>query len=268
MLQAETLSRRTFRTSDSVDLSILEAGSHASGKFNIAFIPGWCMPANIWRAQLEALGARYHALALDPRGQGKSQVPARGYTAERRATDIGEFIRPLSNVVLVGWSLGALEVLQYVQMFGEEKIAGLVLVDSSVGEEPAPASGGAFLTSLKQNRGKALEGFMRAVFAKPRPKAEIDSLVGGAKRMSLEASIALLSYPFEREHWKRIVHGLGKPLLYVVTPQFAAQARNLQNHRPGTQIEIFERAGHALFVDEPERFNAILATFAEYIARR
>lgn len=266
MLPAETLSRRTFRTSDGVDLSFLVAGAGHGKKLHITFIPGWCMPATVWRMQLEALGGRYQALALDPRGQGESQIPAHGYTAERRATDIGEFIRPLSNVVLVGWSLGALEVLQYVQMFGEEKIAGMALVDSSVGEPPAPPSSAPFTNDLRQNRGKALEGFIPAIFAKPRPKKEIDSLIRGAKRMSLENSIALLSYPFEREHWKRIVHGFGKPLLYVVTPQFAAQARNLQNHRPGTQIEIFERAGHALFVDEPERFNALIAHFAASVA--
>ncbi len=226
------------------------------------------MPANIWRAQLEALGARYHSLALDPRGQGESQIPAHGYTAERRATDISEFIEPLSNVLLVGWSLGALDALQYIDMFGAEKIAGLVLVDSSVGEEPVPASGGAFLTSLKQNRDKALNGFVRAIFVKPRPKAEISALVKGAKRMSLANSIALLSYPYEREHWKRIAHAFDKPLLYVVTPQFAAQAGSLQKNRPATRIEIFERAGHALFVDEPERFNALIGSFAETIAGR
>ena len=58
-----------------------------------------------------------------------------------------------------------------------------------------------------------------------------------------------------------------KPLLYVVTPQFAAQARNLKKNRPGTRIEIFERAGHALFIDEPERFNALIGNFANSIAK-
>jgi microsomal epoxide hydrolase len=84
--------------------------------------------------------------------------------------------------------------------------------------------------------------------------------------MPLADSIALLSYPYERTHWKEIAHALDKPLLYVVTPQFAAQAQNLEKNRPGTRIEIFERAGHALFVDEPERFNSLLAGFVSGIA--
>jgi non-heme chloroperoxidase len=266
---AETVARRTFRTSDGVKLSVLEAGvRHKDAAAPaLAFVPGWCMPAEIWSPQLEALAARHHTLALDPRGQGKSEVPGKGYTAERRAADIDEFLRPLSRVVLVGWSLGAIEALQYLDMFGAEKIAALVLVDSSVGEEPAPAPSSGFIDGLRRNRNATLDRFVRAIFLKPRPKAEIDALARAAKRMSLENSIALLSYPFPRTHWKEIAHGFDKPLLYVVTPQFAEQARNLEKNRPGTRVEIFERAGHALFVDEPERFTALLAEFAAALGR-
>ena len=268
VLSAETVARRAFRTSDGVKLSFLESGSgrKRDGDISIAFIPGWCMPADIWRRQLEALGKRYHTAALDPRGQGRSDVPAKGYTADRRAADIDEFLRPLSRVLLVGWSLGAIEALQYLDAFGSEKIAGLVLVDSSVGEEPAPAPGSGFTDGLRRNRDAALNQFVRAMFSKPRPKAEIDTLVRGAKRMPLADSIALLSYPYERTHWKEITHAFDKPLFYIVTPQFAAQAQNLEKNRPGTRVEIFERAGHALFVDEPERFNSLLADFVAGIA--
>ena len=225
------------------------------------------MPAAIWQKQLVELGRNYYTVALDPRGQGESDAPSFGYTAERRATDLHEFLQPLSKVLLVGWSLGAIESLQYVQLFGAERLAGLALVDSSVGEEPAPPPGGTFIQSLREERDKTLAEFVRAIFATPRPDAEIDELVRGAKRIALEDSLALLSYPFERAHWKRIAHGFDKPLLYVVTPQFAEQGQNLKKNRPGTQVEVFKDAGHALFVDEPDRFNALIAKFAETLAK-
>jgi microsomal epoxide hydrolase len=142
-----------------------------------------------------------------------------------------------------------------------------VLVDSSVGEEPAPAPSSGFIDGLKRNRNATLDRFVRAIFSTPRPKAEIDALLRGAKRMPLENSIALLSYPLPRTHWKEIAHAFDKPLLYIVTPQFAAQAHNLAANRPGTRVEIFERSGHALFVDEPERFNALLTDFVAALGR-
>ncbi len=262
---AASLSRHNFQTSDGVTLSVLEAGqNHAkSRRLTIACIPGWSMPAYLWQRQIGELGRRYHTIALDPRGQGESQVPSFGYTVERRATDLHDFLQPLSNVLLIGWSLGAIESLQYIDMFGSQRLAGLVLVDSSVGEEPAPPSGGTFMQQLLENRDQTLNEFVHAIFSKPRPEKEIESLVLGAKRMALEDSLALLSYPFERTHWKRIVYGFKQPLLYVVTPHFGKQAQNLKKNRPGTQIEVFKTAGHALFVDEPQRFNDLILRFAE-----
>ena len=257
--------RRTFQTSDEVTLSVLEAGREHAGQptTNIALITGWSMPASLWQKQLVALGRSYYALALDPRGQGESEVPRLGYTAERRAADIHEFLKPFSKVLLVGWSLGAIESLQYIQMFGADRLAGLVLVDSSVGEDPAPGAGGVFLKELRKDRDKTLTEFARAIFKTTRTDTEIDELVRGAQRMALDDSIALLSYPFPRTHWRRIIRGFAKPLLYVVTPQFEAQAHNLQKNRRGTQIAVFKQAGHALFVDEPERFNTLIENFAK-----
>ena len=267
---ATQVTRRSLQTSDGVVLSVLESGrEHAgSGKLTIALVTGWSMPASIWENQLEDLGRSYHTLAIDPRGQGASQVPADGFTAERRASDLKEFLDPLSNVLLVGWSLGAIESLQYIHMYGAGRLAGVVLVDSSVGEEPAPPPGGTFLQALRDDRDKTLDGFVRAIFKSSRSDAEVAAMVDGAKRMSLDQSIALLSYPFPRTHWKEIAHAFTKPLLYVVTPQYAEQAANLQKNRPGTEVEVFNDAGHTLFVDDPERFNARLRRFAESLPHR
>jgi microsomal epoxide hydrolase len=42
-----------------------------------------------------------------------------------------------------------------------------------------------------------------------------------------------------------------------------AQAENLQRDRPNTSIAMFPKAGHALFVDEATRFNALMSHFLE-----
>lgn len=267
---ATQMVRRSLQTSDGVALSILESGREhaATDKLKIALVTGWSMPASIWQKQLEEFGRSYHTLAIDPRGQGESSVPTDGFTAERRAGDLKEFLDPLGNVLLVGWSLGAIESLQYVHMFGAERLAGMVLVDSSVGEEPAPAPGGMFLQALRDDRDGTLDGFVRAIFKSVRSDGEVARMVAGAKRMSVEQSIALLSYPFPRTHWKEIAHAFKKPLFYVVTPQFEEQAQNLQKNRPGTAVEVFKDAGHTLFVDEPERFNALILKFAAGLPQR
>ncbi len=184
---------RHFTTSDGTRLHVLEAmpDSLPKGAPVIALIPGWSMPASIWHQQLEALGASFHVVALDPRGQGESDVPKKGYTLTRRTKDIAEFLKPYSRVILVGWSLGALEVLSYCEKYGEKKLAGVVLVDSSVGEGPRGQPSD-FARQLRSNRATFLDEFAHEIFRMPRDEEEIRHIIQAAKRMPLAASIALL----------------------------------------------------------------------------
>ena len=262
-------------TSDGVRLHVIEAGQGKRGQPVIAFVPGWSMPASIWARQIAALSATHKVVALDPRGQGESEIPARGYTTERRAEDLHDLVSRYRPVVLVTWSLGSLEALQYVHKRGDSSLRALVIVDSSVGEisaavpvpsppKPPPASGPqlSFQDELRLDRPKAIEAFLRAIFRTPQPDETIATLRDAALRIPLEASLSM--FPGDRiprERWRRTVNAFRKPLLYAVTPQFAGQAQRLQANRPATRVEIFENAGHALFVDEPERFNAVLIDF-------
>jgi microsomal epoxide hydrolase len=261
----------TFITSDGVRLRVMEAAPRrpndamAATMPVIAFVPGWSMPAAIWQPQLDALGASRRVAALDPRGQGESEIPARGFSIERRAADVREFVARYERVVLVGWSLGALEALQCVHRYGDAGLEGLVLVDSSVGEDPPPPSV-QFIEALQRDRRATIEAFVREMFNSRRTAMELEALTDAALRMPLEASLALFPHGVSREHWRGITRAFGKPLLYVVTEQFAAQAQNLLRNRPGTRVEVFEAAGHALFVDEPDRFNRLLVAFVDELA--
>jgi non-heme chloroperoxidase len=259
---------RSYRitTRDGVRLNVLEAGPLTADPTLpvIVLVPGWCMPATIWQAQLAFLGQRFRTLALDPRGQGDSEIPPAGYEADQRASDLRDALAPLPRAVLVGWSLGVLDALDLVYRFGDSQLAGLVLVDNSVGEPPAPRPS-KFISELRADRGATTERFVRGLFARPRPEAEIERLKQAALQMPLEGAIALLSYPYPREHWRNIARSFAKPLCYCVTSRYVEQARNLQRERPATRIEWFEHAGHALFVDEPERFNRIVSEFAQAV---
>ena len=256
---------RFFHTSDGVRLHVLERCPARPGPSapTIVLVPGWCMPASIWSHQLAAFGARWRTIAFDPRGQGRSEVPRGGYTADRRADDIADLLAQEERVVLVGWSLGVLDALQYVYRHGPDRLAGLALVDNSIGEPPAPQGGGQFFQHLRQRREPTVDAFVRGMFHRPQPRTEIDRLVREALRMPLADSIALLSYPIARSHWRGIAEGFGRPLAYLVTPRLRAQSEHLQRARPASRIAVFEHAGHALFVDEAARFNRVVAAWLD-----
>jgi len=251
---------RQFVSSDGVRLHYREAGKGQT----LVFVPGWSMPADIWDAQIDYFARQgFRAVAFDPRGQGDSEIARAGYDADRRARDIRELIDHLGEerVVLVGWSLGVLDALAYAQNHGSHRLSALVLVDNSIGEDPPPRSDPTFLRRLRSEREKTVERFVRHMFRTPQTEGYLRRITDQALRLPLEHSVALLSYSQPRTFWRKAVYATPVPVLYAITPHFREQAANLMRKRPNTRIEVFENAGHALFVDEPDRFNRLLADF-------
>jgi non-heme chloroperoxidase len=254
---------RYFVTSDGVRLHYIEAGPRTG--HTIVFVPGWTMPAWIWGPQIQAFAQRYHVVAFDPRGQGDSDAPPSGYEPVRRGQDIAELIADLDSVpaVLVGWSLGVLDTLAFVRSHGDLRVAGLVLVDNSVGEEPPPPPRPPRrrVTPVLPHD-EAMHRFVAAMFRNRPSDDYLDRLTEATLHTPERASQALLNYPFPRTYWRDTLYATDKPVLYVVRPGWLSeQAANLAHNRPGTQIAVFGNVGHALFVDDAARFNALLAGF-------
>ena len=254
-----------FLTSDGVRLHYIEAGSPRAP--TLVFVPGWTMPAWIFQRQITDLSPYYHVVAMDPRGQGDSEIPAAGYEPERRGQDIADLIQALGDrpVTLVGWSLGVLDSLSYVHRFGDDHLAALVLLDNSVGEDPAPVPSRAPRRARRPHlfREAAMAQFVRSMFHRPQPPAFLDALTQVALRTPPDAAAALLSYPVPRTYWREAIYTVHKPILYIVTPRLSGQAGNLAARHADVQTDIYADAGHALFIDDGNRFNAELLAFLQ-----
>jgi non-heme chloroperoxidase len=259
-----------FQTSDGVRLHYLEAGPATAN--TILFVPGWAMPAWIWQPQLAFFAHHYHVVALDPRGQGDSEVPASGYEPVRRGQDIDELISHLGSrkVLLVGWSLGVLDSLSWLHDHGDTRLAGLVLVDNSVGEDPPPAPRKPALRKPGPvHRGPVLpyaermHAFVQGMFHHPQTAAYIESLTEAVLHLPELAARHLLAYPVPRSFWKEAVYSTSLPVLYVVRPGLAGQAANLAAHHPATDTALFPESGHALFVDDADRFDRLMQDFIQ-----
>lgn len=256
-----TISSGFFTTSDGVRLHYLHSGRGPT----LVFVPGWTMPAQIWMPQIRHFSRTFHVVALDPRAQGESTVAATGYESERRAQDIKELldVLQLNRVVLIAWSLGVLESLTYVRLYGTGRLNALVLVDNSVGEEPPPSSDPTFLERLQRDRRATTEQFVRGMYRHPQDEEYYQRITRSALKMPTDAAVALLRSPYPRALWRKILYSVDKPVFYVVTGRFEEQALNLKRNRPEAQVAVFDHAGHALFVDEPERFNRLLERFVD-----
>lgn len=110
-----------------VTLHYLEKGE---GK-PLVFVPGLSFPGELFEAQIEYFSACYRVLALDPRGQGLSAKTVDGNDYQTHGRDLAAFLEKLdlTDVVLVGWNTGCLEIWSYVRQFGAERLRAIVVTD-------------------------------------------------------------------------------------------------------------------------------------------
>lgn len=267
-LLAQSVKSDFFKTSDGVRIHYLESGSGRP----VVFIPGWTMPAWIWQKQIEEFSKNYQVIAVDPRSQGQSDKPTYGHLPETRARDYKELVDHLAlkQPVLVGWSMACGEMIKYVELFGTSNVAGLVIVDGFVSDKPsnlfAPLSG--FMNLLQQDREKQADGFVRQMFKKPQSEDYFKRLIEASTQVPADTAVVLIYNMLAVADYSAGLAKIDRPFLFAYQPETQPAADFLKSKLGDkVQLERFDGDGHALFVDDPEKFNNVLADFLQNLPK-
>jgi non-heme chloroperoxidase len=97
----------------------------------IVFVAPWALCADWWEYQIASMTRRgFRCIAYDRRGHGRSDEPNRGYDFDTIAADLASVIEQLDlrNVVLVGHSMGAAEVVRYLARQTAGRVTRALLV--------------------------------------------------------------------------------------------------------------------------------------------
>ncbi|MEE9615336.1 MAG: alpha/beta fold hydrolase [Thermodesulfobacteriota bacterium] len=246
----------------------------------IIFVHGWATDGRVWNRYAEKLAEGREFLCIDLPGHGGDKE--NGSWDEptlRPAVDSLMSSLPSSGEVIgVGWSLGA-QALMAAAAEEPEKFKGLVLV----GGTPCFMQRKNFPWALSKGRTKKLldevdKDHVKAVkryFLLNFTPAELRSPAVrellqhyGETETPMEfddikaASEALIATDL-RDRLRSIktptliVHGA----LDEVCPVGAAEY--LADNIAGAELQVFEGAGHAPFITEPERFKKTIAEFLE-----
>ena len=116
----------------SSDLTVFYRESGLGTK-TVVFIPGWTMSTEVFERQLEFFDSTtdYRFITYDPRAHGQSSNSENGHFYEQHGRDLHTLIQSLEldEFVLGGWSFGTLAMLSYLDQFGADKLAGLIMLD-------------------------------------------------------------------------------------------------------------------------------------------
>ena len=137
----------------------------------VILIHGWPLSHQAWEGQIATLvDAGYRVIAYDRRGFGKSSQPLGDYDYSALTVDLRELILQLdlTNVTLVGFSMGGGEVVRYFTDYEGDRVVKAVLIASIiplVAQKPDNPSGvpqenlNDIMQNLKSDRIGFLKGF-------------------------------------------------------------------------------------------------------------
>lgn len=245
----------------------------------LVMIPGWGCSRNFFKKNIDELAKSFRVIAVDLRAHGDSENVDYGHRIARYAKDIKDLIEAigLEEVTLLGWSMGASICWSYIELFGNEHLAGHVSVDQSPRQyydetwrygQPGcyDAEALAILTiRLEYDAEGAARGLVPACFGDNPPSAEdVEYLAKEIDKCPAKVRADVMA---DHTHidWRDLLPHINLPTLVCVGRQskvFPWQgSAYVGENIPGAKTVFFENSGHMSFYEEPEKFNKAVAEF-------
>jgi len=271
----ESIRETSTRTRDGVSIHIGEWGDPAGRE--ILFIHGLGASSKVWGAQARSpLLRNFRMIAYDLRGHGKSDKPAEGsYYADaaRWADELRTVMRAKSfkRPVIVAWSYGGRVLVDYVERFGVEGLAGVHFVSAMPVNDPAfigPAllAGATAPQPDPSSARQAQLALLPQLTFRPLPADRLDALAEAGRAVPAALRQSLRQRPRTAEAVLRsfacpvwMTHGLNDRAIVADASVHACR------HFPNARASFYENCGHMPFLEHEDRFNRELAAFVDRV---
>ncbi|GGF91613.1 arylesterase [Rhodococcoides trifolii] len=248
----------------------------------VVLIHGWPLSGRSWEAQVPALiEAGHRVITYDRRGFGQSSQPWEGYDYDTFAADLSVLLETLdlSEVTLVGFSMGGGEVVRYIGKYGTGRIAKAVLaaaVPPYLYKSDENPDGGlddatieSFQDGVKTDRAAFLDGFATTFFSAG------DDLKVSEPQRQYAISLASVASPkgtldcinaFGRTDFRGDVEKIDVPTLVIhgdsdgVVP-FEVSGKRSHEMIKDSELRVIEGGPHAINASHVQEFNDALITF-------
>jgi pimeloyl-ACP methyl ester carboxylesterase len=264
------------------DGGLLEFDDAGSGPA-IVFLHGWSLGKGAFGIQRRELSDRYRIVVPDMRGHGNSRNFVNGDGIDTLASDLEQLLvhLDLDDVILVGWSMGALVAWEFAKGPQGGRVAGIVTIDmvpkvlNGDGWQHGLRSGTHLydvdidLTKMRDDWHAFTRAYVPKVFAdgKADERRElIEKMIDFVSGNDVDSMTHLWTTLVQADYVDA-VQQLDVPTLItygalsqVYTEEAAAW---MEKHIPHSQRIGFPESGHAPHLEEPQLFNESLAGFAD-----
>lgn len=250
----------------------------------VILIHGWPLSGEAWQNQTGALvDAGYRVLTYDRRGFGRSDKPASGFDYDTLASDLAGLIedRQLSDVTLVGFSMGGGEVARYIANHGERKLRSVVFaaaVPPYMMQTPDNPEGPLtkekaeeMESNLRADRDGFFDQFTKDFFSANGilkvTEAERQEAIALCKQSDQTAALGCME-AFGTTDFRDDLRAVTVPTLVIhgdadgIVP-LAGSGQRTHAAIASSKLVVVEGAPHGFNVSHADRFNAELLDFLE-----
>lgn len=240
----------------------------------VLLIMGLGYPSYMWYRTRPALAARYHTIALDNRGVGRSDVPSGPYPIALMASDAAAVLDAagIESAHLVGVSMGGMIAQEFALQY-PKRVLSLILGCTAAGGPTAvraePEAAQMLMTRDKMTAEQAAEAPVPFIYdsATPRDRIDEDIAIRRPWFPRPEAYRAQLQGILAWEAYSRLP-GITAPTLVIhgesdrlVSP---GNGRLIAERIPSAKLVMIPHASHLFLTDQTEvSHRAILQFLSE-----
>lgn len=277
-------------------MSYIKAGTDAAGNDvnlfyqdwgqgqPVVLIHGWPLSHEMWDYQMAELpkhGVR--VIAYDRRGFGKSSKPWGGYDYDTLTDDLNAVLEHLnlSNVTLVGFSMGGGEVARYMSRYAGKRVSKVVLVSAvtpyllKTDDNPDGVDQSVFdemLEGMQKDRADFLQTFGKQFYGYSMLNHTVSQgqLDGDFFRAYLASPVATVecAKAFAMTDFRQDLTHITVPTLIIhgdddKTVPLESSGEQTAKLLPSAHYIVYPSAPHGLFFTDKDRLTADLLSFVQ-----
>jgi pimeloyl-ACP methyl ester carboxylesterase len=241
------------------------------GEPALVFVHCWSCDRNLWEHQVAVFAKKRQVVTIDLPGHGESGQGRKTWSIEGYADDVNTVITKLNlkRVILVGSSMGGPITLEAARR-EPGRVVAIVPVDTlhNVENRPPPEQLEAVFKQLRADYKTSVTGFLNQLFFSPTtPVAVKERITKEVTSRPPELALAILQGIF--------AYDAATAMKEVKVPIRAINAdmnpTNLEINRkyaPQFDVVIIKGSGHYPMLEQPERFNELLANIIQQVGRK
>jgi pimeloyl-ACP methyl ester carboxylesterase len=228
----------------------------------LVFIHCWSCDRHLWDSQVAEFSKNHRVVTIDLPGHGESGQGRKNWSIEGFGDDVKTVVTKLDlkRVVLVGSSMGGPIALEAARRM-PDRVVGIVPVDTlqNVEDKLPPDQLEGVLNQLRADyKGGTAALLNQYFFAPGTPAAVKTRVINETASRPPDLALAILKAVFSYDAAPGL-RGVKVPIVAINSDRVPTNLEVNRKYAPQFDVVIIKGTGHYPMLEDPARFNALLA---------